>query len=89
MPTITRTYPIIAPDGSTKMITEQIEVSQSELNRDDLTAKASQALTANATYLAIASPSVAQNTAQIQRLTREVNAILRLMLNQVDDTVGT
>lgn len=89
MPTITRTYPIIASDGSRKMVTEQIEILQTDLNRDDLTTKAVQALATNATYLALASPSTVQNTAQIQRLTRECNAIIRLLLNQLDDTSGT
>lgn len=46
----------------------------------DLHAKARAALTANATYLALANPTAAQNTAQIRRLTRQVNALTRLAL---------
>jgi uncharacterized protein involved in exopolysaccharide biosynthesis len=47
------------------------------------------ALTTNATYLALASPSTAQNTAQIQALTKECNGLIRLLLNQLDSTTGT
>lgn len=55
----------------------------------DLRSKASAALTANATYLALATPTVAQNTAQVQKLTRECNAIIRLLLGQLDSNTGT
>jgi len=47
---------------------------------DDLRAKGLAALTANQTYLALASPSTAQNTAQVKRLTRECSALIRLLL---------
>lgn len=54
-----------------------------------LTARAQTALTANATYQAIGAPSVAQNTAQIQSLTKQCNGIIRLLLGQLDSTTGT
>ena len=58
-------------------------------NRDQLLGKAQQALTINATYLALASPSTAQSAAQIKALTREVNALIRLLLDEFDDISGT
>lgn len=54
-------------------------------NRDDLTAKAEAALAANKTYLAFANPTQAQAVAQVARLTRQVNALIRLALNLTDD----
>lgn len=58
-------------------------------NLPTLQSRAQAALTANATYLAIASPTVAQNTAQTQRLTKECSAVIRLLLGLLDDTTGT
>ncbi len=58
-------------------------------NHVSLRDKASQALAANSTYLALVTPTVAQNTAQVQRLTRENNALIRLMIGALDTTVDT
>lgn len=58
-------------------------------NEATLRTKAQQALTANATYLGLQSPTAAQNTAQVKALTRQVNALIRLAVGQLDDTVGT
>jgi hypothetical protein len=58
-------------------------------NRAALLAKAATALTTNATYLAIASPTNAQNTAQVKALTRQVNALLKLATAALSDTTGT
>jgi hypothetical protein len=58
-------------------------------NRDALLAKVGPALTTNAAYLALASPTTAQNTAQIKALTREVSALARLVAAQLDSTTGT
>lgn len=51
--------------------------------------KAGNALQSNATFLAIGSPSNAQVLAQVQALTRQVNALLRLQTGTLDSTAGT
>lgn len=51
-----------------------------EAVRVDIHTKARAALGANATYLALASPSNAQNLAQIRLLTRECSGVIRLLL---------
>jgi len=61
----------------------------SEDNADSLRAKASQAFAINATFLALASPTNAQTLAQVKALTRETNAIIRLLLGALDTTDGT
>lgn len=58
-------------------------------NAESLRQKAGQALTTNAAHLALASPSTAQNTAQVKALTRQVNALIRLQIDQTDDISGT
>lgn len=51
--------------------------------------KARQAIDANNTFLAIGSPTNAQTLAQVQKLTRENTAVIKVMLGQVDDLSGT
>ena len=51
-----------------------------QTNTATLVAKANAALAANATYLAVATPSNAQVVAQVDRLTRECSALIRLLL---------
>lgn len=58
-------------------------------NQATLTARALAALAANDTYLAIGSPNNAQVVAQVNRLTKECSAIIRLQLDQLDTTTGT
>jgi hypothetical protein len=58
-------------------------------NRSTIEQRATAALAANATYLAVASPTNAQNLAQIRTLTRECSGIIRLLLNQLETTDGT
>lgn len=64
-------------------------VQTRETNRTSLKSKADTALTSNATYLALASPTTAQNTAQIKALTKQNNAIIRLLIEKLDSTSGT
>jgi hypothetical protein len=58
-------------------------------NRASVETKAVQALTANATFLALASPTNAQTLAQVKTLTRECNGLIRLLLGLFDDMSGT
>jgi hypothetical protein len=51
--------------------------------RRDLRADAQQALADNATFLAIASPSNAQNAAQVRRLTQQMQRVIRRLV-QID-----
>lgn len=57
-------------------------MATSQPQKDAATAlltKASNAIAANVTYLAIASPSNAQVTAQVRAITRQTNALMRLV----------
>lgn len=58
-------------------------------NRAALAGKAAQAIAANNTFLALTSPTNAQTLAQVQRLTRENNAIIKILLGDLSDTAGT
>jgi hypothetical protein len=58
-------------------------------NVASLVAKGQNALTSNATFLALGSPTNAQTLAQVQSLTRQMNALIRLTLGQFDTTNGT
>lgn len=68
---------------------ESGEVPAARINEAAIRRQAQQAIAANITYLAIGSPSAAQTTAQVRLLTRECTAVIRLLLNQLDDTAGT
>lgn len=60
-----------------------------QANGDTIRARAATGLAANATYLAIASPSAAQVAAQVRMLTMENSGVIRLLLGQLDSTAGT
>jgi hypothetical protein len=57
----------------------------------DLHVKARAALTANAAFLALTAPTNAQTLAQVQRLTRETSALIRLLVGSdlLQDSAGT
>lgn len=58
-------------------------------NQAALQQRAQAALTNNVTYLAIPSPTNAQAVTQVSALTRQVDGIIRLLLNQFDTITGT
>jgi hypothetical protein len=60
-----------------------------QLNRVTIEQRAQTALAANETFLAIASPSNAQNAAQIKLLTRECQGLIRLAIKALDSLNGT
>lgn len=64
-------------------------ITVTETNRATIETKAKAALTANATYLSTAAPTNAEIAAQVKLLTRENNALIKLMLGLLDDTNGT
>ena len=62
---------------------------KAEANRTAIEDKAAAALTANATFLALTSPTNARTLAQVKALTRQNTAIIRLLLNKLDTDEGT
>jgi fructose-1-phosphate kinase PfkB-like protein len=55
-------------------------------NKTDMVTKLTANLADNKTYLAIASPTATQKDSQIKALTRQVNKLIRLSLNNLDGT---
>lgn len=56
---------------------------------DTIRDRAVAALDANASFLALASPTNGQVLTQVQRLTREATGLIRLVLDRTDDPTGT
>jgi len=62
------------------------KVSPEDSNRRTIEQQAAAALEDNRTYLAIGSPTNAQNLAQIRALTRQINGLIRLQLQDLGGT---
>ena len=60
-----------------------------DLNAATLRGKMQTALADNATFLALGCPTNAPTLAQVKALTRQMNALARLMLGALDSTSGT
>ena len=60
-----------------------------DVNRDALLSKAQQALQGNLAYLALNPPTTAQALTQVDALTRQINALIRLVAHALDSTDGT
>lgn len=68
----------------------EMESSTLHLNNNEtLRSRADTALASNSTFLAIGNPSAAQNAAQVKALTRQVNALIRLQLQDLSDVSDT
>lgn len=80
----TITYDVINPDGSRRTVTET--VPPETVNQQTLQDQATAALVTNRTYAALASPTNAQVVAATQAQARQLNGIIRLLLNQLDAT---
>lgn len=89
----TTTYDIwVMQDGQRvrQTITQTVpDPSITELNAADLRTKATNAISGNITALGVANPTNAQVIAQVKALTRQNNALIRLLLGQLDVTDGT
>lgn len=73
-------------DGT--LIAEQVievDVTEPE-NRRTLTERAATAMQSNRDYLALVAPTAAQSREQVERLTRQVQALIRLTIGALDDT---
>jgi len=68
----------ITPNGKTETVAWKPGTPGD--NKQQLVTKAAAAITANKTFLALASPTNAQVVAQVQRLTRQMDALIRILV---------
>lgn len=75
--------------GTAKTYTMQPKANSVLANEQDLTQKARSAIASNNVFLNIQAPTNAQVITQVQRLTRENTAIIKLLFGLLEDTTGT
>jgi hypothetical protein len=75
-----------AGETPTLIRTEQVPISDEDDRRDQMAKAATSALDVNRTYLALTSPTTAQNVAQIRSLTQQNTVLIRLLLGLLDRT---
>ena len=68
---------------------ENIKIGALVANESNLIDKATQAVNTNLKYLALVSTTTAQDKAQIKALSRQVNALIKLITKSLDDNTGT
>ena len=78
--TATRAYTAAESASATAAIAQ----ATATVNAATLRTQAQTALANNTTYVGIATPTNAQVVAQVQALTRQTNAIIRLLIGQLD-----
>jgi hypothetical protein len=84
--TMEATYPNGAKDHETDTTPG---ANTSAANQATLQQRAQVALVNNATYLAIGTPTTGQAISQVAALTRQMDAVIRVLLSQYDTTAGT
>ena len=75
--------------GNTAPVLPAPTPALADANLAALHAKAATALTNNAAYQGFTSPTQAQAVVQVAALTRQVNALIRVVNGLLDDTTGT
>ena len=81
-------YSVVASTPTT--LTIEVDRTPAEVaNEATIEDRLRQALDANRTYLAIATPTAAQQRAQVARLTRQNTALIRRLLRDLTDTSDT
>ena len=89
--TVTASRALTAPE--TADLAAQDAAATAANNSTTLRTRANAALTTNATYLALSAgaltPTALQQTVQVNKLTRECNILIRLVISLLDDLSGT
>lgn len=84
---VLETRPLTAVESN--LLTAQDTAETQRLNEVTLRDKARQAIASNDAFLADPSPSNQQVITQVQRLTRQNTALIRLVVGALDSTDGT